>query len=182
MGEGGPSISVSLQYKPQAAFLIYGLERTLGAAGSVLVPSSARLHTSVLVSLCQSRLLVVWAVGSSYSCPLLCPLSNSRQPPLQHINNTRWPFLSPITVPWESGLALAWPVSLCPHRGTPEGQAYPQCPERHLHSHGRCLEPEEWMCAGGIGKVLHLCAWAIFVHMPPTFLHLWAHSSMLCAC
>lgn len=46
----GPSTAVSLQHKSQAAFLIWGLDKTLGAAGGVLGPSSQRLHTSGLVS------------------------------------------------------------------------------------------------------------------------------------
>lgn len=35
--------------------------------------------------------LVVWAMGSSGTRPLLCLLSNIGQPSLQNINNSRWP-------------------------------------------------------------------------------------------
>lgn len=100
----GPSISVSLQHKPQAAFLISGLERTLGAVGCVLGLSSQRLHQCAGLLGPENggggaRLPVVWAMGNSYSCPLLCHLSNSRQPSLPHTKDPRWPLLSPITAP-----------------------------------------------------------------------------------
>lgn len=46
---------------------------------------------------------------------------------------------------------------------------------------------DAWKLRGGCvqaasAEELHLCAWAVFVHMQPTFIHLWAHSSMPGAC
>lgn len=46
---------------------------------------------------------------------------------------------------------------------------------------------DAWRLRGGrvhaaSTEVLHLRAWAVFVHVQPTFIHLWARPSMPGAC
>ena len=71
-------------------------------------------------------------------------------------------------------------VSLCPHRQSMRRKPL-QCLERHLHPHGGYLAAEGRVCAHstcrGAASVCLGCPCTC-----ATYIHLWAHSSRLCAC